>query len=252
MAIFFGGLAIWLGSIFLFNQPLSAEEKLLRITASSPNCTAPCWNGITPGETTQQDLRALVDAAPEQFVDYSRSVYGSSETVGILEWKGPPYGRPSISYAWTDLDTDTRVNVHYLIGGAEDTVADIVFSQSKGEQLENVLVENILAVLGTPDAYEAAAPEAYGFYLYIRLFYEKKGIDVEITLPDPPPGPHPWTTCQITLEADMPIHYLVLSRPASAFSTLETIDQFFNPDTQVTEIWPDSNVLKLEPCGTFK
>lgn len=250
--VFLGGLAIWLGSSSLFSPPLSTEEKLHHIIASSPDCTAPCWKGITPGETTQSDLRTLVDAAPEQFVDYSRSVYGSSNTVGRLEWKGPPYGRPHITYSWDDLDTDTRVHVHYLVGGAEDTVAYILFSQLQGVQLENVLVEDILTILGSPDAYEAAAPEAYGFSLSIRLFYERKGIVVEFITADPPPGPHPWTTCQVTLEPDMPIRFLTLAKPDSAFSTLETIDQFFNPDIQVTEAWPDSNVLKLEPCGTFK
>lgn len=250
--LFLGGLIVWFGANNLFSPPLPPEERLSRIVASSADCKAPCWNGITPGETTQGDLRSLVAAAPEKFVDYSRSVYGSSETVGKLEWKGPPYGRPYISYAWTDLATDTRVHVPYLIGGAEDNVAYILFSQLQGEQLESVFVENILAVLGTPDAYEAAAPEGYGFSLYIRLFYEQKGIVVEFTTGDPPPGPHPWTTCQVTLEPDMPIRFLTLAEPDSAFRTLETIDPFFNPDTQVTKVWPDSNVLKLEPCGTFK
>lgn len=57
-----GWLVIVLGLIFstACSSQLTPVEKLDSIFAGKAECNTPCWQGITPGHSTESDFLALV------------------------------------------------------------------------------------------------------------------------------------------------------------------------------------------------
>lgn len=136
-----------------FSAKISPSEKLSYIVSYSVSCSAPCWNSLVPGVSTETDFRRVINGAPAfAFSDLRYQRFEDDE----------------INTLWTNED------VHF--GGG------IFFRNGVVEHIRFQILQNDLAIdmvldqLGDPDGYEAT--ELENEYIELTLFFEEHGVVV--------------------------------------------------------------------------
>lgn len=206
------------------SDPLSPTEKLETIFASTENCITPCWEGITPGQSTENDFLELVNSmSSNKFEDVKRS---------DLIPKG-------IRYIWYD-------RAIFLAGSLEiydSTVAFISF-QSK----EEFTIGTILEHLGSPETYAASFSPSEAYVLDLYMFYENSGIVVNMrSIPFDAPSTAFQPTCEVELVADMFIREIFLLEPGSTKEIMSRLSrELYNLEGFKT--WSGLGTIKLTSC----
>lgn len=145
------GLILFLSACF--SEDATPAEKLSHIVSFSASCTAPCWNSLVPGVSTETDIARVVDSAPASaFSDLRRQRFADDE----------------INMLWTDEDIR-------FFGGIY--LKDGVVEHIRFQTLQNDLTLGMVREqLGEPDGYEAS--ELENEYIDLVLYFEDSGVIV--------------------------------------------------------------------------
>lgn len=136
---------------------LTSDDRLEMIFASNPDCSAPCWNNIIPGQTSETELFEAAVAAPSgQFGDFELSPSASLATEGT--W-----------HSWDVKDAELKGSA--LI---RDGHVSLMLFQPTSE----LLLEPVFNVLSNPDHYIAVYSPGERPFVSLVLFYVAKGVVV--------------------------------------------------------------------------
>jgi hypothetical protein len=145
--------------------PVSVNRGLL----TGEPCAPPCWQGLTPGVSTEQELVAVLEASGQ--VD-PRSLHQESGGCGQLTyWRTRhPFANLSTLSGWT---TNYACTSH--------TVLKVVMEYLSYE----VNLEQLLEIYGPPDVFSAqpaGIPERP--YVEVNLYYPARGLVCQLELSD--------------------------------------------------------------------
>lgn len=203
---------------------LSPIEKLETIFASKENCITPCWQGITPAQSTESDFLTLIDSLPHnKFEDVRRS--------DLI-----PQGT---RYIWYD-------QTNSLAGSLEISDGIIIFIgfQSRDELTLGAIIE----YLGPPNAYTArvSTGEAYVFNLY--MYYENKGVVVNVrSIPFDALPTAFQPTCEVSLTDDMLVRQIYLIEPGSTDEIMSSLSRELIV-LEESKSWAGLGTVKLTSC----
>ncbi|MBN2006463.1 MAG: hypothetical protein JXA21_24135 [Anaerolineae bacterium] len=130
-------------------------ERISRWLEGIP-CSAPCWEGITPGKTTISDALNLL--SQNQFVDQASSLH--IQSAGFFGW------------CWNDSDLSMG-NLHYT-----DNVVDFV----SVDLPEEVLLRDVMQAYGEPShvvAYKLYGQYGDGPFYALDIIYESRGFTLD-------------------------------------------------------------------------
>ncbi len=209
----------WHESVVQQNTP-SATQKLEAIVESSPTCNVPCWQGLTPGVSTEEEFLALANSeyADSRFQDLRKNE------------------QPVTYYFWHDRLMELPIEIRI---SQEGTISFISF-------VPDFTFEKIVERLGYPNAYEAAGFSDLSYYVTAKFFYESESLVVWMNTNELKPYSDP---CKILAYKDMPVRAIYITHSGSVDEMIETVDQFFDPRIQKVRPWPDTNLLELQPCS---
>ncbi len=197
----------------------SAGERLKQIVASSPDCVAPCWNGLIPGHSTVADL----------------------EAENVKHTSLHPIGE---RYSWNITRGGDRIfaDVH------DGVIRAIGFHLG-----EDFTPGVIWAELGEPDNYEAyiGIGGEISVSFFLRLFYITKGIVFNLYIaPFEKQLSEIQVTCQVTLAdiqnaqaVSMELYFTVPGTAQDMVYSLHTATRY-----EVYE-WRGANAFDLAYCG---
>ncbi len=214
------GSSLVLFEVVTHNKIHSSTQKLEAIINSTSLCKVPCWQGLTPGKSTEND-----------FLTFANSEYANSRFQDLRKNENPV-----IYYLWDDfimeLPMEIRIN-------NDNIISFISFVP------DNFIFGTIVKRLGYPDAYEAAGFSDMSYYVTMKFFYESEGLVVWVNTRELESFSDP---CKIPASLDLYIRAIYLTQPGTANEIVATVDQFFDPSVQEVRIWPETNLLELKPC----
>ncbi|HUW96179.1 MAG TPA: hypothetical protein VMW58_10365 [Anaerolineae bacterium] len=131
-------------------------------------CQPPCWQGLTPGESTEEDVAEFMRAT--RFVDtrsvrrssYTRLTRGGEEVAGvIIHWR---------SSGGLAMCNDFCIE--------EGLLTDLTICPYPG-----VTLGHLIDRYGPPEKYEVIVPIGGPLYYDVTLFYATHGFTVDLVLP---------------------------------------------------------------------
>jgi hypothetical protein len=206
------------------SSSLSPVEKLDTIFVDDPTCVSPCWQGITPGESTEADFLALVESLPANKFDSLKQ----NELI--------PNGT---QYIWYDRTTSFANEIIVQ----DDRIIFVSFQNRRDFNLDM-----ILDYLGQPDSYTAGVYPGEAYMLVLNIIYETKGVVVTIRqVPfDAPSSAFP-PECLLDAVPELPVWYINLIESSLSgeidlgLSRVDIIRAESNP-------WPGLGTINLTDC----
>lgn len=200
-------------------------EQLKTIVQSSPSCTTPCWNGIVPGKSNEDDFLMLVGKSnPMQFANLERSEI--------------PY-KSQVGFTWRERASSLQAAI--LI--KNDVVSFLRFMRTN-----ELALEMLFDSLGNPNAYTAEISSGEAYLFDMNLFYEEIGMVVNIRIvPFDPPSSAFSPTCQINITTSMVVRAIYFAEPGTANELLETLYPAISSYTE-PEPWLGVGLIPLTSC----
>ena len=127
-------------------------------------CEPPCWQGLTPGESTEEDVAEFIRAT--RFVD-TRTVYRGRMTRG-----GEVVG---VSIQWRSTVGGGRGSNAFRIEGG--VLKDITINPDYP-----LTLERLFGRYGPPEKYRAILPIGGPLYYDVTLYYPTHGFTVDLVL----------------------------------------------------------------------
>lgn len=220
-------IGITLGSC---TQPSHSEaERLNSIFNSNTTCSAPCWNDITPGISSETDLLYLAE---------------NSSDIEFEDFRNIDLNTSSFDYLWTDRNIGTLNRARFQSG-----ILTLLEYQLLDAELS---MKEIEMILGQPDAYGASTLIGEYYFFILTLIYEQEGVVVDTWFPlNRNEFLAIEANCEYELDWEM-LHNRILinlTTPASAdiMVTNLAVYTFEDPSNQ-PQPWPDLNPLPLTWC----
>jgi len=143
-------------------EPPPLDRSLL----TGEPCEPPCWQGLTPGESTLEEVNAWMRTSG--FVN-TRTVYRSS-----LRRAGGE--RVGVSIYWDSTAGGVGPGNHFTIHG--DVLEDITIRPDYP-----ITLEQIFERYGPPEKYVAGLPIGGPLYYEVTLFYPTHGFTADLAVP---------------------------------------------------------------------
>lgn len=205
----------------------TASQQLDMLLESGPDCIAPCWRGLMPGISTIGDLQALAGASlPRSFAGFR----------DIRLYDG------DLQYIWEDEQMPAIMEAET----AGTTVSYIGFYPLH----EAITLGSVLEELGPPQMYTAMLSTFERPFLTFWLFYEERGIVVNVTK---------WSydisgytsriICEVPLNNELPAREIFLLEPAPATEMNETLSRL-SPRNLEPLPWRGGETIRMTRCET--
>ncbi len=135
----------------LFKEPVPIEIKeLMYGWLENPSCLPPCWEGMTPGQTTKQEALAIIEQHP---LATDLEIYERATTDG--EERGTAYWR------WKGTTDE---------GGLVSFLDSTVYAVTVSNPSKLLTFQDIIDAYGEPSYVKASAyPSSDGSYTIYRL-----------------------------------------------------------------------------------
>lgn len=198
----------------------SPADKLEAIINSTSSCRLPCWHGLTPGESTEND-----------FLTFANSEYATLHFQNLRKNENPV-----TFYLWYDSIMEVPIEIRF---DDNNLISFIRFAP------DNFTFGTISNQLGYPDAYEAAGFRDMSYFVTVKFFYESEGLVVWINTEELESYADP---CKILAYQDMSVRAIYITHPGPVDEMIGVVDQFFDPRIQKVRAWPDTDLLELKPC----
>jgi len=166
VASFVALVAAWVAAACVScGEPSPLDTSLL----TGEPCEPPCWQGLTPGESTEEDVAEFIRAT--RFVD-TRTIYR-----GRLTRRGEVVG---VSIQWSSTaGVGGRSNSFHIEGGV---LKDIIISPDY-----DLTLQRLFERYGPPETYRAILQGFERQWVDVILFYPTHGFTVYLALrPDDP------------------------------------------------------------------
>lgn len=172
----------------------TAIQLLKSKLADNGSCSLPCIWGITPGETTLDDLKFFINNFGDNDmpgVYYSSpSIYENLGGLGIGVWENDTRISYRFDYRGTDSIEYLRLSAEaYIVSGNEIDQSAFVAPDQLSEAFHYYTPQRILTNYGKPDQIILAPfpdmPERPSLWVpfSLVLFYKEKGILIEYVAP---------------------------------------------------------------------
>jgi hypothetical protein len=138
------------------------EPRVPRSLFAEDSCAPPCWMGLTPGESTSQDVAYIIQntkAIFREWIAYDDSIF--NEQTGLIVSGG-------YRSEWILLNRD---DVAVLYGGASFFVRDGMVEGVRVLPNQTILLHDVQMRLGTPDFVLINWHEVTGSNLYL-IYYD--------------------------------------------------------------------------------
>jgi hypothetical protein len=198
----------------------SPEERINAIVMSSPNCQAPCWNGLQPGQSATDEFLSVVEnASGENFRDLE---FRSSAV-----WSG---------YQWTDSSSGFSISMEVT----NERVRQIGF-----QPRNDLPLEAVVGTIGSPQSYVAVYSWGEREFVTILLFYTDVGVIVKSRVLW-----HDIDTidCGFEIDGSMQVREIYLTQPKSPETLLNEHEQFSAFAQYKPFPWQQNNVLSVQRC----
>jgi len=163
--IFVFGLLVTVDSCTVTQEPLVAEG----LVTGEP-CAPPCWQGLVPGSSTEDDVRRFLSGS-----EYVAGLYavhsGAHEGLIVLRWDR--------------RGTSGQESAFHIQDGVLSLMSMYVES--------DVTLEQVVGRFGTPDEFAAGLKMSGRIYALVTLFYREPGMILELHLYDDVPELKPET-----------------------------------------------------------
>ncbi|MCC6605185.1 MAG: hypothetical protein IT327_18400 [Anaerolineae bacterium] len=219
-------LVVFLGSFTACQRYLSPKGQLQTILHSTSGCSAPCWQDILPGESTENDFLSRIKSLPEhEFHDLRDQRIDIQRTY----------------YVWENRETD-------YVGALEirnDEIAYIIFQHLDKE----LMLESTIELLGLPDAYVATVAPGESALFDLNLIFVEEGVIVNSRIvPYDTLSSAFQPSCSVTVTADIPVSEIYLTEPfASASDTIHNLSGLI-PAFEEPQTWPGFGLIELTSC----
>ncbi len=156
------------------HKPLVAEGLL-----TGEPCGPPCWQGLVPGSSTEDDVRQFLRSGK-----YAVGPYAVHPGMAIQD------GVLSLTEGLVVMRWDRRG-----LGGQKNVfdIQDGVLSLMSMYTDSEVTVEQVVRRYGTPDKYEAGLKMSGRIHTVVSLFYREAGMMLDLYLYDEVPQLRPET-----------------------------------------------------------
>jgi hypothetical protein len=182
------------------------------IFASKPDCSAPCWNEITPGSSSEEELLAAVESAPStEFAGFERTTTSSSPAE--TRW-----------YSWTVKDADLK--------------GSVLIRESHASLL--------ISVLDSPDYYMATYFGGERPFVSLALFYVDRGVIVSSDLIWWNTLEH--TECHFKIDDIMNVDFVYLAQHESPLKLTLTINGLAHLLGSAPTTWTTDDSLAIQRC----
>ena len=209
------------------HRSVDSETMLNYIFSEYPGCELPCWKGIIPGETEEEELFSIVAGQLNQELTVDESY---------------PLPAGGSEYLWIDKTSDVPTKVRFE-ESANNPVEFISFSVGG-----HVHLGAIIDALGAPEFYTSDAGLAEESFFSLNLFYTDMGVVVGVyqtpySIPNSARSPE----CTIEIDSDTPVRQMWLTRPGSFESLLEQLANNIPAQGQPLR-WPGTGEIYLTDC----
>ena len=198
-----------------------AQEKdlLNQIFFSGVDCTAPCWQGLVPGQSNADAYPRLAEKLAEKGFVFRYESNGDDYTV----------------YSWFDPQKDINLFVHI---DSEETIDRITFSK-----INLIHVENLFAFLGEPDYYASVLFRDIEGVITLDFLYVEKGAVISFE------GVYPnqeTADCYLDL-SKLQVWKIYLVRSSKPNNMLEDSLRNFSSSNSI-QPWAGINALHIQGC----
>lgn len=171
-------------------------------------CLPPCWQGITPGESTEEDVAAILEQASFVNTDSLEWLQDDEGTDVAVMWVSPAVSD------WASPDASPYAMSH-IIFGPDGTVSSI------STDLEYELgVQDLIELAGEPDYYRSHFYGPNASCLMFELYWPQDGLMVVLgPLPEGVGLPHNtlvWHADYIAPTDDLTQYLLILGHSSEA------------------------------------
>jgi hypothetical protein len=206
--------------------PGYSSDAFLAEVLDPQDCELPCWHGIVPRQSSQEDLLQVLEQLPDSKVEK------------IQEEDIPDYG---VKIWWEDNNIGSTYNAFFQEN-------ELIYIES--QPALDITLEELVATMGPPDQYIATLGAGEVYILYVQLFYEELGIQVTL-----------WTTspeetlikelesCESPIPLETAIQRLRIMPPQTAESMINAISKLqFNYTVDQFRPWSDEGIY-LSNCA---
>jgi hypothetical protein len=134
-------------------------------------CEPPCWQGLTPGESTENEVVEFIRAT--KYVDprtiYRGKVYRGGEVVGVsIQWRST-----------AAVSRSVESNAFVIEDGLLESI--VIYPDRE------VTLENVVERYGSPEKFRAFVAGFHQPYVSLTVYYPTHGFtaDLELTIDDP-------------------------------------------------------------------
>ena len=218
---------VWIGSLVVSialtqcQAPLTVDERLGLLVSTDLTCTLPCWNGIVPGTTTENEFRRLSEALPQ-------------ERIGSL--KRNDFGLGGVQYVWRD---------QFASFLADLSIAQGVVSYIRLRPEEPISLNETFKALGQPGVYTAYLSRGERFEVILNLIYQTRGTIIAYTVPEQEVK---LTSCHFALTGVETVDQILLIEPGPAEEIIQNHLLRFHGLTLEPQVWRGSDKLELDDC----
>ena len=159
---------VWLALLTLAvssrcSEPPPVDTSLL----TGEPCEPPCWQGLTPGESTENDVLEFIRAT--RYVDprtmYRGKVYRGGEVVGLsMQWRST-----------AARSRNVESNAFLIEGGV---LQSIIMHPDY-----DLTLESLLERYGSPEKFRAYVAGFDRPYVSLRIYYPTHGFTAQLELP---------------------------------------------------------------------
>lgn len=233
---YFKWLAVFAGvilAIMLIQQlcQLWRVHTLRRIIASQTDCTAPCWRGIQPGLSTEQDIADWLESTGKRDFD----------DIGIIK---DPYND------YVGLRSGNREELIRLWKNDANLTA-IEFMDT----FPTITLGTVLSEMGPPDTFGSKwLMDLHATYVgRLVLIYEDEGVVFQSSFIGKLPAGSDPDACLINIKPSIGLPYIYLTGPAPSDELLQNAKRPLKHAMYITiQEWNGLGLQKIHPCDSLK
>ncbi len=211
-------------SSFLWWESWNRHHHLNALFRTSPHCVAPCWQGLTPNNSTQTELDSFLNSVDNNRIDNLDQTHSKEFATS--------------SYRWDDLNNGLSVEASF----EEETVLAFEFD-FRSLRRYNATIQDVIRILGEPDHYSASV--WYGRHgeigMTLILLFKESDVAIYYGTTNHLINPNNFKpTCTINISPSQPFETIQLGNADKRWGTVP-INETFQP-------WQGYGEVALSHC----
>ncbi len=206
-------------------------HTLRHIVSSQTDCTAPCWRGLQPGMSTEQDIVNWLESTGERDFDH----------IDIIK---DPY------YDYIGLRSgDSEELIRLWKNDANLTAVEFM------NTFPTITLGAVLSEMGPPDTFGAKwLMDLHATYVgRLVLIYEDQGVVFQSSFIGKLPAGSDPDACLINIRPDIALPYIYLTNVEPSHKLLQNAKEPLKHAMYITiQDWNGLGMQKIHPCDSLK